>query len=55
MCELTTQALEADSKPVAPLPEHEYIRLIEVHLGMIDNMLAETRALIRKYQQEHKS
>ena len=52
MCELTAAALAADSKPVAPLTPQEYIRRIEIHLGMIDAMVADTRALIETYKRE---
>lgn len=55
MCELTAQALEADSEPVAPLTPHEYLRRIEIHLGMIDAMVADTRALIEDYRKEQQS
>lgn len=55
MCELTKDALEADSKPVAPLTPQEYMRRIEIHLGMIDAMVADTRALVQKYKQEQAS
>ena len=55
MCELTSQAFEADSKPVAPLTPHEYIRRIEIQLGMLDAMVADTRALIENFKREHPS
>jgi hypothetical protein len=55
MCELTAAALDADSKPVAPLTPQEYIRRIEIQLEMIDAMVAETRAEIERYKREHPS
>jgi len=50
---MTREALDADSKPVAPLTPQEYIRRIEIQLGMIDAMVAETRAEIERYKREH--
>jgi len=55
MCELTAAALAADSKPVAPLTPQEYIRRIEIQLGMIEAMVADSRALIEQFKQEHPS
>jgi len=55
MCELTREALDADSKPIALLTPAEHIRRIEIQLEMIDAMVAETRAEIERYKREHPS
>jgi hypothetical protein len=55
MCELTREALDADSKPIALLTPAEHIQRIEIQLEMIDAMVAETRAEIERYKREHPS
>lgn len=50
------EQLKAGSKPLpaaAPKTPWECIRAIEMHLGMIDAMLIDARAMVARFKQEH--